>query len=310
MSGIRVSLLGRFAFEIEDTRLLKIESLKAQELLCYLLLFRQRPHTREVIAETLWAKNRTTQAKSYLRRTIWQLQSALESETLLIDIPLLLIESVWLRINPECVFGLDVAILEDAYASVEGIPGQKLNIDMANRLHAATKLYQGNLLEGWYQNWCVFERERLLHIYLILLDKLIQYCEAHNLYEEGINYGLSILRQDMAREQTHRQLMRLRCYLRDRCGALRQYKRCVTALQDELGVEPTNRTQILYQQIKCGSLDMAVDKSQQRVLAEGADRSSLQEAHLELKQIRDEIALLNARVDHVIQATETFLAAS
>ena len=239
MAKICLSLFGRFAAEVNGAHPLKIESQKAQELLCYLLLFCQRPHAREVVAGTFWANNSTEQAKSYLRRTLWQLQTALESERVLADNPLLLIEPDWLQLNPRAALWLDVAVLENAYASAEGIPGQQLDSATIEGLSTAVELYQGNLLEGWYYNWCVFERERLLHIYLLLLDKLISYCEAHGQYELGIEYGLRALRQDQAREQTHRQLMRLHHLLGDRSGSLRQYEWCVTALREELDVEPT-----------------------------------------------------------------------
>ena len=37
-------------------------------------------------------------------------------------------------------------------------------------------VYRGDLLEGCYQDWCLFERERLQNAYLAMLDKLMVRC--------------------------------------------------------------------------------------------------------------------------------------
>jgi len=85
---------------------------------------------------------------------------------------------------------------------------------------------------------------------LLLLDKLVQYCEIHQKYETGLAYGWQILRHDHAYERAHRQLMRLYVMSGDRTQALHQYQRCSNALQIELGVEPSARTRQLYEQIQ------------------------------------------------------------
>ena len=117
-------------------------------------------------------------------------------------------------------------------------------------LRQAVDLYNGNLLEGWYQDWCLFERERLQHIHHMMLQKLMDHCEARQDYEAGIEYGMRILRSDLARERTHRGLMRLHYMAGNRTEALRQYERCAAILHQELEVEPDQQTVALYKQIQ------------------------------------------------------------
>ena len=114
----------------------------------------------------------------------------------------------------------------------------------------AADIYQGDLLEGWYQDWCLFERERLQNMHLTMLEKLLNSCEARGEYELGLNYGVRVLRYDHARERTHRRMMRLYYLAGERTAALRQYERCVEALRKDLGVEPTSNTKALYRQIR------------------------------------------------------------
>jgi DNA-binding SARP family transcriptional activator len=117
-------------------------------------------------------------------------------------------------------------------------------------LETAVNLYRGHLLEGWYQDWCLYDRERLENMYLAILCKIVAYCEANREYEKGVSYATKILHVDRAHEVAHQQLMRLRHLQGDRAGALRQYDTCTTALKDELGVQPSEHTRALYQRIR------------------------------------------------------------
>ena len=142
----------------------------------------------------------------------------------------------------------DVGAFEQAYECLHKL--EELDAVRAQTLQQAVSCYQGDLLEGWYQDWCLCERERLLNMYLIMLDRLIGYCEKHQEYDAGLDYGERILKYDPARERTHQQVMRLKCLAGDRTGAMRQYDRCVKALSRELGVPPSRRTRELFDRIR------------------------------------------------------------
>ena len=62
---------------LRDDRPLPVLSSKALELLCYLVLHRDRAHTREALSRLLWPDAPDGQAKKYLRQTLWQLQTNL-----------------------------------------------------------------------------------------------------------------------------------------------------------------------------------------------------------------------------------------
>ena len=40
-----------------------------------------------------------------------------------------------------------------------------------HELRAHASVYDGDLFDGCYQDWCLLERERLQNVYLVLLDK-------------------------------------------------------------------------------------------------------------------------------------------
>lgn len=252
MDTLRVSLFHRLRVHYSDIAL-NVEGRKAQELFCYLILFRGKAHTREALADQLWDELPADQSRRYLRKTLWQLQSAVETHGLKDAATLLTIEPEWVQISPHANLWLDAGILEQTYLEVQGRPGHVLDARQAQLLHYATTLYVGDLLEGWYQDWCLHARQRYQFMYLALLDKLIGHSEAHHEYEAGIEYCAQVMNYDRAREHTHRQLMRLYSLAGDRSAALEQYARCAEILRTELDVLPDERTVQLYEHIRTGT---------------------------------------------------------
>lgn len=226
------------------------EARKVQELLGYLLVFRERTHHREALADLLWSGATHDQSRKYLRQALWRLQTTVRTPSA--AQPLLLVEPDWIRINPDAGIWLDVSEVESAAALARGTRGVDLDSQLAHTLDGASGLYSGDLLEGWYQEWCIFERERLKARYLGLLGKLFDYAEAHGLYEDALEYGDRILRHDRAHERTHLRMMQLHLLAGDRTSALRQFHQCAEVLDRELGVRPAARTIELYERIRAG----------------------------------------------------------
>jgi len=255
MFSLRIHLFGKFNVERNGEALRGPGSPKVQELLSYLLIHRNRPRPREALATLLWGDTSTDKSKKYLRQALWHLQTALRPYKPAQGDELLLVEDNWVQLNTSSEIWLDVAILEEAFALLKDKPGWEMNEKEKDVAQAAVQLYRGELLEGSYQDWCLFERERLQNMYLAMLYKLMSYCEAANEYEAGQLYGLRILYYDRASERTHRRLMQLQYMAGDRTAALRQYDRCVVALDEDLGVKPDKSTVTLYQKIRSGEAE-------------------------------------------------------
>lgn len=254
MAELSVRLFGKLTVLRDGQQLAGFEPRKVQELFCHLLLRRTQPQSREVLTDMLWGDLPPAQARKGLRQTLWQLQRALEQGD---AAPMLVADSEWVTITDTAPLWVDVAIFEAACRRCEGVAGATLDEPRAAELVRAVELYQGDLLEGCYHDWCIYERERLQGLYLAALDRLLCYSEARGAFEAGIGYGLSALRIHRACERTHRQLMRLYHKQGDRSAALRQYERCVTALDQELGVTPSARTEALAAQIRADAADSA-----------------------------------------------------
>jgi len=307
MASFCISLLGRFRCTYDNQELAGLEGRKVQELLCYLLLCRQRIQCRESLASVLWSDKSTVQSKKYLRQALWQLQSAVEPVQRMLHVDLFCIDQEWISLNPAVNLWLDVAVIEEAFAGVQSIPGAALTPVQLRRVQEAVALYRGELLEGWYQEWCIYERERMQSTYLMLLDKLVDYCETQQTYEAGIEYGLRILRFDRARERTHRRLMHIYYGMGDRTGALRQYQSCVTALQEELQVEPAAQTVALYKRMCADQLGGSSTRAKTPVVFP-PDLLPSELSHTDLlttlKSIQHALTALQSEVAYCIRACE------
>jgi DNA-binding SARP family transcriptional activator len=249
MARLRIRLFGQISVQRAGQPLPGL-SPKALELLCYLLLHRERGHSREALAALFWPDAPDSVSKKYLRQAIWRLHSTLVNQAEDKSEELLIVHPGWIRINPEAPCWLDVAEFEQAYALYRDTPGGELTDVEAQALEAAVVLYRGDLIEAWYPDWCVHERNRLQLTYLAILEQLMSHCEARRRYAKGIAYGQCILRHDPARECTHRHLMRLYYQAGDRTTALRQYDRCVAAMAKHFDLEPSRETVTLYHQVR------------------------------------------------------------
>ncbi len=308
MTALNIHLLGKFSVEYEARVLNVFSPCKLQELFSYLLLYRDRPHSREILAGQLWGDSTKEKSRKYLRQALWHLQTALDMKGNG-EVPgvCLRVEHDWVQIDTNRMMWLDVAVLERAFTLVQDVPGCDLDSEQATSLQVAAELYRGDLLEGWYQDWCLFERELLQNKYLLILDKLLGYCLSHHEYDAGQHYGSLILRYDRARESTHRQLMRLLQRAGDRTGALRQYERCVAALREELGVQPDALTRALYEEIRGSHANMLIAPPDEATSQAAA--ISLPEVLGRLKQLQLMLAHVQQRVKRDIKAVELGLKA-
>src|SRR2546421_2227470 len=309
MSTLSIQLFGKFCVRRNEQVLEGFDARKVQELFCYLLLHRNHSLPRETLAGLLWPDTTTIQSKKNLRQALWQLQSALGSQTEPLNDRVLLVEPEWVQLNLEANFWLDVVIFGKAFDLVQKVPEHELDAQRVQVLQDAVQLYQGPLLEGWYQDWCLLEREHLQNMYLTMLDKLMGYCEVYRDYETSLLYGMRIMCYDRARERTHRRLMRLYYLLGDRAEALRQYERCAAALDEELGVNPSKSTLTLYRQIQADQLDdpEPMPASQETNASLEVSSTPLIDVLGQLKYLEGSLAHLQNQIQRSIQKVELVL---
>ena len=231
-----VALLGRFQMSTGGRRIEGVHSARLESLVAYLLLHRDRPIARRLLAVTLWPDSSDAQALTNLRRELHLLRRALPEPDALI-----LIEHRTVQWRSDGPFGFDVAEFE---AAVErGRRGDSAAFEEALRL------YDGPLLPTCYDDWIGSHRERLNGLHLEASERLVADLEERREYRRAIQLQRHLIQLDPLRESAYQTLMRIAALAGDRSAGLQAYHAAVTNLHRELGVEPDAETRAAYQRL-------------------------------------------------------------
>jgi DNA-binding SARP family transcriptional activator len=231
--SLNIRLLGDFRLDHGDTPLTGVNTPRLQSLLAYLLLHRDAPQSRAHLAFQFWPDSTDAQARSNLRTLLHRLRHALPDDATYLNV-----DAQTVQWHPDAPAAVDVINFEDALAQAEDTD----DTTARNALELAANLCGGDLLLSCYDDWILPHRERLRQAHLRALERLTRLLEDHRDYDAAIGHARSILRLDPLHEAATRRLMHLHALKGDRAGALRAYHACATALQRELGVEPSPAT--------------------------------------------------------------------
>jgi DNA-binding SARP family transcriptional activator len=217
-------------------------------LLAYLVLF-HRVHAREVLLGLFWGNYSEFRARKGLNTALWRLRKVLEPAGVPRGTYLITMSMGKVGFNRQSNYFLNVAEFENHTQKALAKPYNTLTAGEARTLEDVLNLYTGDLLEGFYDDWALRERERLYSLELRGLVHLLKYFRHHKDYEKALSCGQKILDLDPLREEIHREMMRLHTANRQRTLAVRQYETCCRLLDDELDVGPMEETRTLHDQI-------------------------------------------------------------
>ncbi len=255
MTSLRISLMGVVRVNHQGLPAENRMGRAVKGLLGYLTLFRHRFHAREVLAGIFWGDSSEKRARSCLSTTLWRLRKILEPDHVSTGTYLVTTSTGEIGFNSDSDHWLDVDVFENQVKHVLAKPYESLESVEAKQLDEALSLHKGELLEEFYDEWALRERERLRSMYLSGQIQLMNYYSHHLAYEQGLACARNILNFDPLREEIHREMMRIYCKCGQRTQALKQYETCIKILDSELGVPPMEETQILYNQISLKSDD-------------------------------------------------------
>jgi ABC-type oligopeptide transport system substrate-binding subunit/DNA-binding SARP family transcriptional activator len=235
-SRLEFRLLGFFEILNNGRKLPKPATQKSQSLLAYLVLHRHAPpQTREVLSGLFWGDRPEVKARGSLSTALWHIHRCLPDDSLI------LAEGETVQFNPQADICLDV----DEFTSHVSAADTTL-------LASGVKLYRGDLLDGFYDDWIVEERYHLQNLYCVTLERLMSAQEAAGRFNEALITAQRLLHCDPLREDAHRLILRADCHLGQRNAALTHYQTCRKTILAELGTEPMEETTDLYRAILDG----------------------------------------------------------
>lgn len=249
---LKITLFGPPHIEIDGQRI-DVERRKAVALLAYLAVTAQA-HSREALATLLWPDHDSARALTYLRRTLWELNSSLGDGWLVTEqdrVALATSSQTW----------LDVAEFQQALAVciTHGHAPQAVCPACQAPLEAAVTLAGGDFMAGFnvrdsadFEEWQFFQAEQHRQALASALARLVTCYQAAGQSAAALPHARRWLSLDPLHEPAHRALMTLYAATDQRSAALRQYQECVRILDAELGTVPQPETTALAESIRTG----------------------------------------------------------
>jgi DNA-binding SARP family transcriptional activator len=247
-ADIAASALGPLEVHVAGRRVPRWTSLKARAVFQYLLIHQDRPIRRDVLMSLQWPDHSHNSARNNLNVALYSLRNTLEGLGHGAQ-PVLYRDGCY-SLNPELTWWIDrnefLAAVDDAQqAHRERRPEQVIGA-----YRKAIGLYRGPLFEDDGDGeWYLPEQRRLQDLYGRALDGIAEIHFRLGELADAQRFGQLALGHDPCSESSHRLLMR--CYASQHQQQLvgRQYRVCVDALRDELGVTPSDETVKLFREL-------------------------------------------------------------
>ncbi len=245
--AVSVRMLGGFELTAGGTTVNPLPR-QVASLLAYLLVHRNRPQTRDLLAGRFWSDQADDRARKRLSNALWKIRAAFRDAG--ID-ELLQTTSTTVQISPDWRVEIDFESFERRLDDISTELHQRVSrFALAERLAEIVDSYPGDLLSGHYDDWIESERTRIRDRCLDAYRQLIKLYKGRSDYTTAMRYARELVAQDPLMEDAHREVMRLCALLGQTAAAERQYELCRRVLDDELGVEPSWETTQLIERIR------------------------------------------------------------
>jgi DNA-binding SARP family transcriptional activator len=221
MAGVRLHLLEGFALESVDSF---VDVPVGMQRLLALLALRGPAH-RCVVAGTLWPEVPEAQALASLRTGIWRMNRAVPGVVLADGSHLAMATTIDVDSREQEAFA--TGLLRDHREDEQWVSAG---------LHT---LWHGELLPGWYDDWVVFERERLNQLRLHAMERTAALLTRRRELDTALHLALEAVRAEPLRETANAVLMSVYLAEGNVSDAIHQLDVFQDLLERELGLEPS-----------------------------------------------------------------------
>lgn len=194
---------------------------RQKRLLTALALMGQRP--RSYLAGLLWPESGEQQAAGSLRSTVFKVRHQL---------PGLLSDSLEpISLGPAVI--VDVKRLRQDADLVRSGTVQDPDFEEL--------LFSAELLPGWYDDWVIFEQERLRVLRVATLEAIARQHLARNEADAAVAAARQAAAIEPLRESAQALIIRAQIHAGNAAAAYRTLEEFRSRLRDELGLEPSDR---------------------------------------------------------------------
>ena len=231
MLGARLQLLEGFGLETSESQV--DLPVGMQRLLAFLAL--RGPTHRHVVAGTLWPEVPEAQALASLRTGMWRMNRIVPGVVDTEGVRLAMAHATVVDSREQELFATRLLRERGDGESGEGESGT----DQRWVTDGLPSLWHGELLPGWYDDWVVFERERLSQLRLHALEHAAVMLTRTRQLETALQLALEAVRAEPLRESANAVLIGVYLAEGNACDAIRQFDAFRDLLQRELGLDPS-----------------------------------------------------------------------
>ncbi|MDX1933437.1 MAG: AAA family ATPase [Capsulimonadales bacterium] len=232
-SPILVHLLGELRLCIGGETITGFRSRKARALLAYLAFFRERRHSREMLAERFWPEAVSSKSRTSLNTELYALRNQLERPGTPPN-TILICDTVSVGLNPDLVT-TDIKRFADRLAQAERLGNDERAIPV---LRSALALANEEFLPGSYEEWALHERERHRERFVTSALRLARLLKEFGNKEEEAHWLKEVVRIDPTHSEAVTHLFRHLLDERRETEAVAIYRELRDRLQSTWNMEP------------------------------------------------------------------------
>jgi DNA-binding SARP family transcriptional activator len=194
---------------------------RERRLLSLLALQGERPRT--YLAGLLWPDSDESRALGSLRAAVWRIQHTLPG----------------LVTDGHGPLSLGARAHVDVHDMFDVVRRISAGLEAEDPRDALEALRHGDLLPGSYDDWVVYERERLQQLRLRALELLADQLTARGDVDHALEAAMSAVAIEPLRESAHRALIRVHLLVGNHVDAVRVYRTFRHRLRAEMGITPS-----------------------------------------------------------------------
>jgi len=208
--------------------------------LFFYFLYKQEAVTKEQVAQALWPDLDDSQGiKTRFKHNIYWLRRAAGRNVIVFD-------DEYYRFNRDLDYEYDVEAFESYLQRAYLV--QDL-IERISLYRKAIELVQGPYLSELDGDWVLLERERLGRIYRSALEELAQLYLDTNQLQDCLEVCKLAFAQDRYHEVICQIEMSAYAAQGDRAAVARRYQEYKSLLKEELGLSPSEETELLFREL-------------------------------------------------------------
>jgi predicted ATPase/DNA-binding SARP family transcriptional activator/Tfp pilus assembly protein PilF len=234
-----IQLLGTLCARSDDQTFLRFSASKTGAVLACLAFNLGQSVTRESLIERLWAEEGLDRGRHNLRQSLTLLRRQFEPTDAMKGV-VFTANHQYIRMSPDAVT-TDVLEFRAGLSQIRNAPPEK----RLELMRQVADLYHGDFLPGYFEDWILVERERLINQYIRLLRQILTQLRDQKQYEEALEYGLRAVAAAPLRDDVYVEVFELYQHLDRPKEAWDLYRRQARLFRKQLGAAPSNEVKSL-----------------------------------------------------------------